>query len=82
MLARGNAERCAARALRHQYAGTVAVLLFHAALYMFLEILFHQGVCAVLALKCHAVVYQLLVLLECSNILFQLLLLGLHLENL
>jgi hypothetical protein len=49
---------------------------------VFLEILFHQGICAVLALKSHAVVYQLLVLLECANILFELLLLGLHLENL
>ena len=35
-----------------------------------------------LALKRHAVVYQLLVLLECANILLKLLLLGLHLENL
>ena len=68
--------------MRHQDAGAVAVLLLHAALYMFLEILFHQGVSAVLALQRHAVVYQLLVLLECADVLLKLLLLGLHLENL
>lgn len=82
VLAWGLTERWVAGALGHQDAGTVAVLLLHAALYVFLEILFHQGISAVLALKCHAVVYQLFVLLERANILLKLLLLGLHLENL
>lgn len=82
MLAWALTKRRVAGALRYQDAGTVAVLLLHTALYVLLEILFHQGICAVLALKCHAVVDQLFVLLERAYILLKLLLLGLHLENL
>ena len=82
MLARALAERRVASALWHKDAGTVAVLLFHASLYMFLEILFHQGISTVLALKCHAVIHQLFVLFKRANIFLKLLLLGLHLKNL
>ena len=67
---------------RQEDRGAAAILLLHAAFQVILELLFAKTGSAVLALHRHSISHQLFVFFESLNVLFKLLLLRLHLNDL